>query len=161
MRDRVHTRRRHGVKPARRYSVYNRPIRLGYYLGNIQPRDRRLEREPTHRRLICISARLIVNGPPRRYVAVTRSLPTSCRLAGVPSLQLSRTRIYAATIEIDNRCRAGPPGRLASLRLGAIPAEATRQIARPLFVKHLHAKVYELLTAPSTFVYIIKCASFM
>lgn len=36
--------RRYGVEAARRYPVYNRPIRSGYYLGNIQRRGRRLER---------------------------------------------------------------------------------------------------------------------
>lgn len=49
--------------------------------------------KPTHRRLICISARLIVNGPPRRYVA----LPHLPQLAAVPLCKHE----YATTIEID------------------------------------------------------------
>lgn len=49
--------------------------------------------KPTHRRLICISARLIVNGPPHRYVSFPHLPSTYCCL-------LSKHE-YATTIEID------------------------------------------------------------
>lgn len=49
--------------------------------------------KPTHRRLICISARLIVNGPLRRYVA----LPHLPQLAAALLCKYE----YATTIEID------------------------------------------------------------
>lgn len=51
--------------------------------------------KPTHRRLICISARLIVNGPPR---PLRRASPPSSAYGCSPSVN---TSTIATTIEID------------------------------------------------------------